>query len=1343
MPVDLLADIEEPKDLLAGIDEREFLPKLEQGEPESMWDRFAGFFGKDAEKEKAKASNALVYSEMFGIAPSMAYEYHDAISEQVQTKLSSERIVTQKHGLSGAASTGAESSIIGMMRTQQVPKPFESVSQLETWVHGLTALGLDIPFMAAGALIGGGPVAGWAGAFALPMGIRQMLTDKYTKGEVVDFADFMDRTGNAVRETIKGELVGGFTGGARYMAAPWLARLAPGASAGANFTWSRWLELSTMTAAGKAVEGQIPTARDFVDNAAILLAMHAGARGLEARPSIPEVRAKLQEVFVRDGIPPKVVAEAVSAKTAAELDADMPEVIETVAAEIRQTIPPEMKAREAEPGKAASEPEIVEPGASLQAKEPPEPQDIGPTGIKNAAVDAERAAAGKEPIETPVTERPEDWKDQVKEKVDRGEIDPEDLVRQINNAVSLGEKPPAVTDYDIEALRYDKTKLKNEHAFLEGEIEKGREEGADVSEMEARRDDIEVRIDENQKATKAVGTEQARAFEARKGEMQADYSYSGMIQRAREEGVEITPEVRKKMKTLSRNVAKAQKELDDFGEANGIAQAEKAVKILRNEAGLKQRAAKRAVAKEELDAEFDDLISKFKDAVSDERGSFSLAEKTTDLSAKILLELARNRIKKGAVKAEDIIDQIHTALKNAGIEYSKREIRDIISGYGVTKEMSKEDIAVKLREAKRQMQLISALEDAKKGEAPKKSGLQRDAVSDRVRELQREVRQSMRESGVKSGKSVEEQWKTSLDAVKTRLKNQIADLAKRMETGKAEAKRLGIKYDEQADSLRKLRDKIQEVLEFAEGKKESRELSAEQKMRQATAAVERSIAEYERRLTENDLAPKKNGSTTPETPELKALKAERDLLKDLLKTLRDEAKPKKTPEEIAQKAFKTRTENQIKEYERRLREKDFAPKPKKPKRELSDNELKLRMKLDQVRRDFDRMLVEHKLANRGNLTIAKDSVIEAMNLVKALKSSYDVSAVGRQGFFAVISHPIRGFRNAAEMFRALKSEEYAYRIEMEIRGRKNYPLYQEAGLALTERGGQGSKVEELYRSRWAQAIPGIPASERAFVSFLNLMRCDLFDAMHESAFGGGKSTAAERAKLAQFANEATGRGTIKGFEQALQGLGTFMWAPKLVLSRFQMVLGHSLFGGTKATRMAIAKEYGRILTGIGIIYTVSSLLGADIETDPRSSDFGKIQIGDTRIDVLAGVSQATVFMSRIITGETKSITTGEIRPIAGDFVPYGGTTTWDVISNFLRTKLTPVLGVAINLRQGRNIVGEKVTMYDIPEETLVPLPVLDIYDAMVAEGVPVGAALGILGLFGVGIQTYEQKGARP
>jgi hypothetical protein len=57
------------------------------------------------------------------------------------------------------------------------------------------------------------------------------------------------------------------------------------------------------------------------------------------------------------------------------------------------------------------------------------------------------------------------------------------------------------------------------------------------------------------------------------------------------------------------------------------------------------------------------------------------------------------------------------------------------------------------------------------------------------------------------------------------------------------------------------------------------------------------------------------------------------------------------------------------------------------------------------------------------------------------------------------------------------------------------------------------------------------------------------------------------------------------------------------------------------------------------------------------------------------------------------------------------------------------------------LIGNPVTLYDIPTEVIVPLSFSDIYQAMNEEGVPVGAALGILGMFGVGIQTHEQKGA--
>ena len=38
---------------------------------------------------------------------------------------------------------------------------------------------------------------------------------------------------------------------------------------------------------------------------------------------------------------------------------------------------------------------------------------------------------------------------------------------------------------------------------------------------------------------------------------------------------------------------------------------------------------------------------------------------------------------------------------------------------------------------------------------------------------------------------------------------------------------------------------------------------------------------------------------------------------------------------------------------------------------------------------------------------------------------------------------------------------------------------------------------------------------------------------------------------------------------------------------------------------------------------------------------------------------------------------------------------------------------------------------------LMPMSFGQIYEAMREEGIPVGAALGILGLFGMGLQTFD------
>jgi len=1456
MPTDLLA--RQPIDLLAGAEDRSVV-SLRRGRPDTMWESFQSHFGADAEMEKAKAANALTYSEMLNITPSTAYKYHDEISQQVKDKLSTEKIITEKKGLGEAVSSGIDTSILGMMRKQKVPDIFESVDQLERWAHGFAAMGLDLPFFMAGYALGGGQISGWAGAFALPAGIRQMLVDKYTKGEVKDFKDFSERTINAAKETVKGQIVGGFTGIA---------------GAVSPLGYKAFSELATMTVAGRLIEKQIPTARDFVDNAALLIMMHAGIKGVElSKVRIYEIKSSLQKSFSKDGIHPKEVADTIINKPIQELQGDISLVIDNTIADIKSKQPPpepastttgktELKVAEKQlwemtpeefanqhglkaeihgdatggewkgpdtisisnnrtmgkvnagdwTGKdspdfvsvkeypenirsaahetahglftkdpvkahvalkelqAAGVPKdvafeslvdsgglyLLEPGAITNPKvksildkwlgKPTKtpPEETGITGIKNIQVDIERGAKGAEQIETPVSTRPPNWKELVKERVDSGEVDPRSMAERINKSVEFGEKPPSdtLTDEANIALLYSKKKLQNEHRAVENDIELASKEGRSIYDLEQRRDVLEAYIDSNERATKAIGTEQGRALQSRQEMMAEDYSFSSMIQRAKAEGITVTPEVREKFKVLSKKIEKAQQSVEGLDIQASKDNTDKTIKILRNEEGLRQRKEKRSYTKEEIDVEFDSLIKEFNKKVG---GQLNVG--IDPMAVKIMIDLARNRIRKGIVTAEGIVDEIYIAIKNVGIEYSKRDIRDTISGYGITKEMSKEEVSVALREAKRQMQLISALEDAKAAEVPLRTGLQRDKVSDRVRELQKEVTLAMRESGIEKGKTPEAQWKTSLDAVKTRLKNNIADLVKRMETGKAEPKKVGIKYDEAAASLKILRDKIQDVLDFAEGKKEKTPQPPEQRIRAATVAVEKSIAEYERRIIEEDLSTKKKTRTTPETPELKVLRQERDLLKDIYKMMKEEASPKKSPEEISLQAFRKRAENQIINLTKRLQEEDFTAKEKKAPLELGETELKLKFELDQLKKEYAKAHLEYLLENRGIFTKVKDSVVESMNLIKAIKSSWDVSAPGRQGFFYLLSHPVMGFKSLPEMFRALGSEEAAFRIENTIRERPNAKSgkYESAGLSLTERGG-GKKAEEIYKSRWAEIVPGIPASERAFTSFLNLARVDLFDFLHDNNFtkAGKKATDIELKALGTYANEATGRGTIKGYENAVQGLGTFLWAPKLVLSRFQILLGHGMWGGTATTRTAVAKEYARILGSLTIIYTVNDFLGfAEVEWDPRSSDFGKIRIGNTRIDLLAGVSQVTVFMARIITGETKNIKTGRITPISGDYIPYGGATTWGVISNFLRTKLTPALGAAITLKQGKDLVGNRVTLYDVPKETVVPLAILDIYQAMAEEGIPMGMALGTLGMFGVGIQTHEQKGARP
>jgi hypothetical protein len=144
------------------------------------------------------------------------------------------------------------------------------------------------------------------------------------------------------------------------------------------------------------------------------------------------------------------------------------------------------------------------------------------------------------------------------------------------------------------------------------------------------------------------------------------------------------------------------------------------------------------------------------------------------------------------------------------------------------------------------------------------------------------------------------------------------------------------------------------------------------------------------------------------------------------------------------------------------------------------------------------------------------------------------------------------------------------------------------------------------------------------------------------------------------------------------------------------------------------------------------------EFDPRSSDFGKTRLGDTRIDTGAGVNQLVTVVARLATGQTKR-QSGEIVDIRGDDVPYGASDTTDVMTRFLRTKLAPLPSGVVDWIAGENVVGEKSTVGKIVTDRLTPMTWADIWDAEKALNVPQGTVAAIEAFFGSGVSTYGDK----
>jgi len=390
---------------------------------------------------------------------------------------------------------------------------------------------------------------------------------------------------------------------------------------------------------------------------------------------------------------------------------------------------------------------------------------------------------------------------------------------------------------------------------------------------------------------------------------------------------------------------------------------------------------------------------------------------------------------------------------------------------------------------------------------------------------------------------------------------------------------------------------------------------------------------------------------------------------------------------------------------------------------------------------FGNEFTEAILEKRTFFQKMKEAGLQLANVPRSLMTSFDLSAPLRQGLF-LIGKPKQFFASFSKMFGAFKGEEGFKAIQETIGKDQDFDLAKESKLSLTEMNVLLTQREEMFMSQWAEKIPvigvGVKASERAYIGFLNKLRFDVFKDLVNKAEILGLNPRVNRdltKAIADFINNATGRGTLPiGLQNAAVTLNSIFFSPRLILSRLNLLNPYYYIKQPPFVRKEALKSLFSFL-GVGLtILILSKLMGAEVGDNPRSADFGKIKIGPTRIDIWGGFQPLVRASAQLVTGKYISSTTGKEMTLGEGYRPL---TRADILQRLVEGKLAPVPSFIVTLLKQKDITGADVSVPKEIAQRFIPMVIQDIYD--LAKESPGLLPVGLLTIFGVGVQTYKEK----
>lgn len=397
------------------------------------------------------------------------------------------------------------------------------------------------------------------------------------------------------------------------------------------------------------------------------------------------------------------------------------------------------------------------------------------------------------------------------------------------------------------------------------------------------------------------------------------------------------------------------------------------------------------------------------------------------------------------------------------------------------------------------------------------------------------------------------------------------------------------------------------------------------------------------------------------------------------------------------------------------------------------------------------------LKGKGVLQVAPMVTKGIFDTSKSIGASLDDSFALRQGAKAFWTNNrlwqkqfVESFKNIAKGLKSTEAVNREFNSHMMAD-----PHYDEAiknGLAL--RGN-----EDAFPTSLPEKIPvfgrAFGASEVAYNAFAQNLRLSIYKKQMALAQDMGKEVPENYGKnMAKMVNSLTGRGGFGSLEPASNVANVAFYSLRFLKSNVDTLLLHPAglgVGGTldaalgkEGARVAseaqvkAATNLAKIVIGTaGVLATAKALKPDSVDYDPRSSNFGKIKIGDTRFDVSGGMASIVELASQLATSSTKSSTTGVITKLnTGD---YGGQTQLSVIYKFLQNKASPVGGVALDKLQNKDHNGNPFSLKTEAKTLVTPLGVKN-YQELKSDPNSANILAAVLAdTFGIAANTYGKS----